>query len=558
MAAATLVLTCQHYAVTRKTAVEMMKSLGATKGFLWRWLLTQIGLVFMVAIVIGLTLGVGLEWLLRYPLQNLLPEQLPTMGFAPLGISVSVALLIALPALGIPLSRLIQTSANNSIQASTVESTSIRLPWLLLLFPVLAAILWIGSNVFVWLTLGGIAALLVVLTLVGVAAIVLLQKLKLGAAYSLALSRVNRSKAKTATQLVALTCSLMLLAVIGLLRNELLADWKNTLPADAPNVFALNIAPEQQQGYLTYLDNAKLIRSEAYPVTRGRLVAINDKHFYSSPTATEQAETNSEINNEQKDPALRRELNFTWAHELPSHNVVIKGQWGDKAGVSVESGIGKRLHINVGDKLAFTVGGLEFTAIANSIRDVEWRNMKPNFYFIFTPDVLQTFPATGLVSFRVSEQQSELLNTLASQYPTVSVLDLRMMATRIQGLLAQVSWSLTVLAGLGVVSGLLLIMTLLRLSISERQTEIQLYRTLGASRKRIAATLWFEYGIIALLAGVIAAVGAEFVVGLLVVKGFELPFSLHPLMWFGLPMLAIGLVYLVSRLQIKKLLLPLR
>ncbi len=382
--------------------------------------------------------------------------------------------------------------------------------------------------------------------------------MKLGAAYSLALSRVNRSKAKTAAQLVALTCSLMLLAVIGLLRNELLTDWKNTLPADAPNVFALNIAPEQQQGYLTYLDNAKLIRSEAYPVTRGRLVAINDKHFYSSPTATEQVETNSEINNEQKDPALRRELNFTWADELPSHNVVTEGQWGDKAGVSVESGIAKRLHINVGDKLTFTVGGLEFTAIANSIRDVEWRNMKPNFYFIFTPDVLQTFPATGLVSFRVSEQQSELLNTLASQYPTVSVLDLRMMATRIQGLLAQVSWSLTVLAGLGVVSGLLLIMTLLRLSISDRQTEIQLYRTLGASRKRIAATLWFEYGIIALLAGVIAAVGAEFVVGLLVVKGFELPFSLHPLMWFGLPMLAIGLVYLVSRSQIKKLLLPLR
>ena len=78
------------------------------------------------------------------------------------------------------------------------------------------------------------------------------------------------------------------------------------------------------------------------------------------------------------------------------------------------------------------------------------------------------------------------------------------------------------------------------------------------SRKRIAATLWFEYGIIALLAGAIAAVGAELVVGLLVVKGFELPFSLHPLMWLGLPVLAIGLVYLVSRMQINKLLLPLR
>ncbi|KAE8177906.1 ABC transporter permease [Photobacterium carnosum] len=568
MAAATLVLTCQHYAATRKTAVAMMKSLGATKGFLWRWLLTQIGLVFVVAIVIGLTLGLGLEWLLRYPLQNLLPDQLPAMGIAPFVISLLLALLIALPALGIPLSRLVQTSAINSVQVSTIAPTSSRLAWLLLLLPVLAAIVWIGTNFLVWLTLLGIVGLLLVFAGIGVVAIALLQRVKLGAAYSLALSRVNRSKIKTATQLVALTCSLMLLAVIGLLRNELLADWQNTLPANAPNVFALNIAPEQQQSYLAALDKANLTRSQGYPVTRGRLVAINDQRFYatSNETATDQAENNTEINNELNrkaddesvDPALRRELNFTWAKTLPSHNVVTKGQWGKAEGVSVESGIAKRLNIHLGDKLAFTVGGLEFNATVNSIRNVEWRNMKPNFYFIFTPDVLQSFPATGLVSFRVGKQQNGLLNTLASKYPTVSVLDLRMMATRIQGLLAQVSWSLTVLAGLGVVSGLLLIMTLLRLSISERQTEIQLYRTLGASRKRIAATLWFEYGIIALLAGVIAAVGAELVVGLLVVKGFELPFSLHPLMWVGLPVLAIGLVYLVSRTQINKLLLPLR
>ena len=568
MAAATLVLTCQHYAATRKTAMAMMKSLGATKGFLWRWLLTQIGLVFVVAIVIGLTLGLGLEWLLRYPLQNLLPDQLPAMGIAPFAISLLLALLIALPALGIPLSRLVQTSAINSVQVSTIAPTSSRLAWLLLLLPVLAAIVWIGTNFLVWLTLLGIVGLLLVLAGIGVVAIALLQRVKLGAAYSLALSRVNRSKTKTATQLVALTCSLMLLAVIGLLRNELLADWQNTLPANAPNVFALNISPEQQQSYLADLDKANLTRSQGYPVTRGRLVAINDQRFYatSNETATDQAENNIEISNELNrkaddesvDPALRRELNFTWAKTLPSHNVVTKGQWGKAEGVSVESGIAKRLNIRLGDKLAFTVGGLEFNATVNSIRHVEWRNMKPNFYFIFTPDVLQSFPSTGLVSFRVGEQQNGLLNTLASQYPTVGVLDLRMMATRIQGLLAQVSWSLTVLAGLGVVSGLLLIMTLLRLSISDRQTEIQLYRTLGASRKRIAATLWFEYGIIALLAGVIAAVGAEFIVGLLVVKGFELPFSLHPLMWLGLPVLAIGLVYFVSRTQINKLLLPLR
>ncbi|MGD6737162.1 ABC transporter permease [Photobacterium leiognathi subsp. mandapamensis] len=560
MASATLVLTCQHYASTRITSVAMMKSLGASRRFLWRWLLQQIAVVFSVAIGVGLLLGFWLEWLLRYPLQQLLPDELPSIGFAPLVISLLLALFISLPALGIPLSRLVNASAMNTVQATQVSTAKFSSIWLLLIFPVLAAVAWIGTNLFVWLTLLGMVVLLVLLALVGIAAIALLKKVKFGSAYALALSRVNRSKAKTATQLAALTCSLMLLAVIGLLRNELLADWKNTLPADAPNVFAINIAPEQQQAYLAYLDENKLERSDGYPVTRGRLVGINEQRFYSTEDESSNdalAETSSNINSE-RDSALRRELNFTWAETLPSHNDVIAGKWGDSSGVSVESGIAKRLNINLGDKLAFTVGGLEFNATVNSIRDVEWRNMKPNFYFIFTPDVLQSFSATWLVSFRINDQQSDLLNTLAENYPTVSVLDLRMMATRIQGLLTQVSWSLTVLAGLGVLSGLLLIMTLLRLSISERQTEIQLYRTLGASRKRIAATLWCEYGIIALLAGIIAAVGAEFVVGLLVVKGFELPFTLHPFMWLGLPVLAIGLVYLVSRSQIKKLLLPLR
>ncbi|GAL08113.1 hypothetical protein JCM19237_167 [Photobacterium aphoticum] len=81
------------------------------------------------------------------------------------------------------------------------------------------------------------------------------------------------------------------------------------------------------------------------------------------------------------------------------------------------------------------------------------------------------------------------------------------MATRIQGIMQQISLSLSVLAGLGVVSGLLLVMTLLRLSMAQRKLEIKLYRTLGASRQRITATVWGEYGIMALIAGIMAAIG---------------------------------------------------
>ena len=54
---------------------------------------------------------------------------------------------------------------------------------------------------------------------------------------------MNRSPIATGLQFGALALSLMLLSVIWLVRSDLLSDWQRTVPVDAPNAFALNIAP---------------------------------------------------------------------------------------------------------------------------------------------------------------------------------------------------------------------------------------------------------------------------------------------------------------------------
>ena len=151
-----------------------------------------------------------------------------------------------------------------------------------------------------------------------------------------------------------------------------------------------------------------------------------------------------------------------------------------------------------------------------------------------------------------------ILNKLGRDYPTVSLLDFRTVGGKIQSLLAQISWSLTVLAGLGVLSGVLLIFTLLRLSLKQRQDEITLYRTLGASRKRISRTLWSEYGMMALTAGLVAVAGAESLLFALMKWGFSLTPSFHPLMWFVLPVLAMLIIFFSLMSVIQQLLRPLR
>jgi len=132
------------------------------------------------------------------------------------------------------------------------------------------------------------------------------------------------------------------------------------------------------------------------------------------------------------------------------------------------------------------------------------------------------------------------------------------MATKVQSLLRQISWSLTGLAALGVVAGILLIFTLLRLSLSERKREITLYRTLGASKKRISHTLWAEYGLLALSGGFVAAIAAEIILSALMIWGFELSPQWHPSMFIILPVLAIIVVFVSLRSVIKSLMKPLR
>ncbi|WP_418114556.1 FtsX-like permease family protein [Vibrio scophthalmi] len=542
MAATTLVLTCQHYVSTRLKTIAMLKSLGASKRWIIHWLTIQVLILLAVASLLGCLLGIGLEYLLRIPLADLLPSPLPSYGIAPAFIAVATSVLIAIPALGIPLIKLINVNAVNVMQSQQQRGGRSR--YALLLVPVLPMLVVYRDNLLVWLVLGGMMILFVILALVSIFITRAMAKLPLNAEFKLALSRINRSLMSSGIQFGALSLSLMLLAVMWLVRTDLLSDWQRTLPDNAPNAFALNIAPYEKESYLATLDAEAIERSEAYPIIRGRVATINQRAAMEYARGGEGSDS------------LRREINFTFAEAIPAHNELLEGDWQPSGGVSVESEVATDLGLKLGDELGFIINSQTVVARVDSIRQVEWRDMKPNFYFIFTPDVLKQIPATYLVSFRVEQQHDQLLNTLSRQHPTVSLMDIRVMGAKIQQLVGQIVWAITLLASLSVIAGALLIFTLLRLSLGQRQNEIQLYRTLGASKKRVIRTIWAEYGVMALVAGIIAILGAEIIVAAIMRIGFDLENQLHYSLWIWLPMLAFCTLAVVVNSLIKRLLIP--
>lgn len=149
------------------------------------------------------------------------------------------------------------------------------------------------------------------------------------------------------------------------------------------------------------------------------------------------------------------------------------------------------------------------------------------------------------MSFRLGADASHQLSQLAHAYPTVSLLDLREMTQKIQGLLSQIINAISILAVVGVIAGLLLIYTLLRLSLMQRQEEMKLYRTLGMSRRRLMWTVLAEFGLIAVVAGSVSGFGADAMVAAIIQYAFELTPRVHLLLWVIQPVFAVVMVMLV-------------
>src|SRR5262249_15196731 len=131
---------------------------------------------------------------------------------------------------------------------------------------------------------------------------------------------------------------------------------------------------------------------QAFPMVRARLVSVNGKAVSAEDYSDERAKRQVE-----------REFNLTYLSALPPDNRVTEGAWfgppdlGSGA-ISVEHWVAERLGLHVGDRLEFLSAGRNFKAPVTSVRKAEWDSMRPNFFFIATPQLLEGFPASYVAS----------------------------------------------------------------------------------------------------------------------------------------------------------------
>lgn len=522
LAIAAVAVAMSHYCRSRYDLVAILKTLGAGRAQLRKLIVGQWLMLLALAAIAGGALGVGLEHILLVMLKPVLPAALPPASGWPwlwaIGAMLVISLLVGLRPYRLLLATLPLRVLRQDVVAN-VWPLKRYIPLVCVIVVILLA--WLmGGSPLLWAVLAGAVVLALLCGLLGWGLLWLLKRVTLKAlSLRLAVNRLLRQPWSTLSQLAAFSLSFMLLALLLVLRGDLLDRWQQQLPPESPNYFLINIAPEQVDPVKTFLAGHHVTATEFYPIVRARLTQINGQS----------AEGN-------KDEALNRELNLTWRSERPDHNPLVAGTWPPKAGeVSIEEGLAQRLGVKLGDSVTFTGDTQDFSAKVTSVRKVDWESLRPNFFFIFPPAALDGQPQSWLTSFRW-DNGTTLLTQLNREFPTVSLLDIGAILRQVGQVLTQVSRALEVMVVLVTACGILLLLAQVQVGLRQRYQELVVWRTLGAGKTLLRTTLWAEFALLGVVSGVVAAIGAEVALAMLQTKVFDFPWTPDWRLWVMLPL----------------------
>ncbi len=535
-----IAMAARRYSQRHFDMSAMLRCLGASQRDLLALYLPQLAAVGTLASAAGCLFG----WLAQHGLLYLLADLLPVApsGARPWPVLAGFATgLLTLAGFALPpVMRLRDVPPLRVLRRDLLPLPGRA--WLVYGAAVAAVIALMWRYTGNWsLTLSVLAGGAATVALLGLLAALLLwlgrrMRLRVGITWRFGLNNLWRRLGSSVSQMLAFALTLMAMAVVALVRTDLLTTWQSQLPADVPNHFAINILPEQVDGVRDLLDSQGILASRLYPMVRGRLVTINRRAVREAVSKEARS-----------DNALNRELNLTWTTGLQADNAMVSGRWWRSADrgrplVSVEAQLAARLGIRLDDELGFRIGAEALTARVSSIRSVQWDSFRPNFYMVFPPGVLDDFPATYMTSFYLAKEEKPLLRELVRSFPAVTVLELDRIIEQVGRIFRQATLAVEYVLLFVLLAGFAVLFAALQSSLDERLHEGALLRALGGSRLQLRRAHLAEFAALGLLAGLMAACGTECLAWLLYSQVMHLDYQFKWPLWIATPLIGALLV----------------
>jgi len=535
LCAVAVALAARSFAERQLDACALLRVLGQSQ----RTLTLSYGLEFLgaglMASAVGVLAGYGVHLGFVLLLAGLVDAQLPSATWQPafMGMGMGLTLLVAfgLP----PVLQLAQVPPLRVIRRD-LGGLQVRSGLVLLMGLVGFALtlLMVSRNLTLGLiTVGGFAVALLLFAGLAAAALWLLRRTlpdeKAPRWLRLATRQVASRPVFAVVQVSALSVGLLALALLVLLRTDLIASWRQATPAQAPDRFVINVQPEQAKDFLASLNKAGVQSPDWFPMIRGRLVAINGREVGPNDFDIDRAKR-----------LIDREINLSHSATLPAHNPLTVGRWTaeEADGVSVEQGIADTLGLKLGDQVRFDIAGQIREARITSLRKVDWTSMRANFFILFPLSEMPDLPMTYMAAFRSPQGSAGFDNALVNQFPNITNVDMRSTLAQVQRVMDQVIRAVEYLFAFTLAAGLMVLLAAVGASRQAREREYAIMRALGAGRALLAQVQRTELLGLGWLAGFMASTMA-LVVGWALAR-FAFEFAWQPPLWAPLAGGALG------------------
>ena len=330
---------------------------------------------------------------------------------------------------------------------------------------------------------GGVILLIIITALLAGTVLYILKRLKVKfLVVRQAIRGLYRPKNATKPIIITLTASLTVIFSIYQIEQNLDAAFIQSYPADAPNLFFLDILPDQMERFSDTLG----MKAQYYPIIRARILTINGEKI------------NRQKERRRRSDNLARTFNLTYRNYLLEDEKIVKGSrlhnddWGDLQ-VSVMDTVAKIKDMQIGDRITFNIQGVPLQARISSIRTRTRESIRPFFYFVFPEQTLREAPQTIFTAVKVPRNRIAVTQAkIAANFPNISAIDVTETLKIFTQVMKKLSLIVRFFALFSIVAGVLIILSSVLATRFARIQEAVYYKILGAKSAFVAAVFTLE------------------------------------------------------------------
>jgi len=539
----------------RNTTIAVIKTLGATSQFVTFNFLWVVALLGTLGAVLGLGAGLLLQNLFPLLFQGLLP---PNVQISISGRALLESVLLGLVVVGsftfLPIYQLEELKPSFIFRK---EMSKIRHGWpfyaaLLVIFAFFVAmVLWqlrdeLMTGVYFIL---GVLGLLLIATGLTYGALFLLRRARIKSlAVRQALRGLFRPSNATHAIIITLSAALAVIFCIYLLERNLDVAFVESYPDDAPNVFFVDIQPDQVTAFDQLISEVSAEDAIYFPVVRATLAAVNGEPI--------------DLVAEDQRPGenLARTFNLTYRDQLTAQEQVIAGaslfqpDWQDGVQVSIADEMLEARAFKLGDRITFRIQGVPLEATITSIRTQTEESMQPFFMFVFPPAALQAVPQSIFTAIHAPPAAIQALqNRVVATFPNITVIDATQAIANLASIANRLAQVIRFFTAFSILAGVLIVISSVFATRLARIQEAAYYKVLGATRRFVLTVFTLENLLLGLVSALLALLMAQ--TGSWIICRWVFEIEYHPaagssLLLVALTMLLVTTVGLLASLSI--------